>query len=190
MENFNKIKLVYGLGNPDDNYVFTYHNIGRDMLFCYMKEIKELKYALYSKYKNLILGIGKVFMNESGLAVKELKNRFKLKSQEILLVHDEADLEFLKIKISFDRGASMHKGVESVFKHLKTRKIYRLRIGIQDKKRKKAEDIILKKISGNNLEIFQKALNKFKIILDLLDKKPIEKIGLSKDFLIENGNYK
>jgi PTH1 family peptidyl-tRNA hydrolase len=183
MENLDKIKLVYGLGNPGKDYVFTYHNFGRDFLSNYMEDVKEGKFSLYSRYRNLILGIGKVYMNESGKAVKELKDKFKLKPNNILVVHDEADLEFLNIKISYDIGSSMHKGVESIFEYLKTKKFYRLRIGIQDKKRKKAEEFILKKIKGEKLKDLQRAIKRFKIILDLLNEKPVQKLNLPSSFL-------
>jgi PTH1 family peptidyl-tRNA hydrolase len=187
MKNLDKIKLIYGLGNPGKEYIFTYHNLGRDLIFPYMENLKEGNFILYSYYRDLILGIGKVYMNESGKAVKELKDRFKLKPSNILIVHDEADLEFLKIKISYNVGASMHKGVESIFKYLKTQKIYRLRIGIQGKKRKRAEEFILKRIKGNQLKDLEKAIKKFKIILDLLNEKPIKKLSLPSNFL-KNGN--
>ncbi|MGC8981612.1 MAG: aminoacyl-tRNA hydrolase [Minisyncoccia bacterium] len=183
-----KIKLVYGLGNPQKEYSFTYHNIGRDFLLPYMKEKKEGKFSIYSNYKNLILGIGKVYMNDSGRAVEELRKIFKLKPNNILLIHDDADLEFLRIKISYNVGASMHKGVESIFKNLKTKKIYRLRVGIQYKKRKRAEEFILKKIERARLEALKKAIKKFKIFLDLLNEKPINKLSIPSNFF-KDGNF-
>jgi len=181
MKNHSKIKLIFGLGNPEEKFKNTPHNFGRDLIELYLKPVKENKFSIVGKYKNLYLAIGKTYMNESGKALKEVLSLFKIKSQETLIIHDEADLPFLYIKFTFDQSSSMHKGVESIYKNC-GREIWRMRIGIQDKIRKKAEEIILKKLSKNKLIKWEGAKNKFKEILEKLVNLPIEKLNLPRDF--------
>jgi len=181
MKNGTKIKLIYGLGNPEEKFKNTPHNFGRDLIESYLKQKKELQYSIIGKYKNIYLAIGKVYMNESGLALKEVLSFLKIKPNETLIIHDEADLPFLFIKFTFDQSASMHKGVESIYKNC-SNQVWRMRIGIQDKIRKKAEEIILKKLNKNKLSKWIEAKIKFKDILDKLNILPIEKISLPRDF--------
>jgi peptidyl-tRNA hydrolase len=75
----------------------------------------------------------------------------------------------------------MHKGVESIYKNC-SNQLWRMRIGIQDKIRRKAEEIILKKLNKNKLSEWIEAKIKFKDILDKLNILPIEKLSLPRDF--------
>lgn len=182
MKNLHKIKLVFGLGNPEIKLKNTPHNFGRDLVEYYLKEARELDYSYLGKYKNVYLGISKLYMNENGKALKELMKHLKIKTGSVLIVHDEADLEFLKIKISFNGSSSMHKGVESIYKNC-GKNIWRLRIGIQYlKKRVKAEEIILKKLPPSLIGKFDDAKKKFSLILEKLNELPIEKLNLPRDF--------
>ncbi len=102
-------------------------------------------------------------MNESGKAVKEAMKYFKIKPEEILIVHDDSDIELGKYKISFGRGSAGHNGVQSIINNLKTKNFWRLRIGVRPTTNNrrpttqiKAGDFVLKKISKKNLEIFEK----------------------------------
>lgn len=141
-------KLIIGLGNPDAKYENTYHNVG--FLFVdYLSKTENLK------HKNLK---SNVYMNESGKFVaKELK-KAGAKPEELLLVHDDSDIELGKYKLSFGRGAAGHHGVESAQAALKTNDFWRLRIGIRPKNenvRQKAEMFVLKKITGEDKKILQ-----------------------------------
>ncbi len=181
MENKTKIKLIFGLGNPESKFKNTPHNFGRDLIENYLDQKSEFTFSILGKYKNIYLAIGKTYMNESGKALKELINKLKINTKNCLIIHDEADLFFLYIKFTFNQSSSMHKGVESIYK-LCGNKIWRMRIGIQDKIRKKAEEIILKKLSGKKLIKWEGAKVKFKTILDKLNELPIEKLSLPRDY--------
>ena len=163
------VKIIIGLGNPDKEYANTYHNAGA-LFIDYLLEnrkskienqsasrrtkFKNGKYLNYLKNNEIILIKPKTFMNESGKAVLEAKKYFKAKPEEILIVHDDSDIEIGKYKISFDRGSAGHNGVESIIKSLKTKNFWRLRIGIRPQKSKqKAEKFVLKKISKKDFNI-------------------------------------
>ncbi len=166
-----KIKLIFGIGNPLKEYQFSYHNLG--MLFLdFLKEKlakekkwKKSKYFDYLKLNDLILAKSKVMMNNSGTALKEILKKFKLKSNEVLVVQDDSDIYFNNFKIVFFRSSAGHKGIESIFKNLNSKKIWRLRIGarpisLKGKPHQKAETFILKKISQEEIKklpsIFEK----------------------------------
>ena len=101
-------------------------------------------------------------MNASGKAVGSLAAFYKVKPQNILIVHDDADILFGKIKLSFAKSSAGHRGVESIKKVLKTEKFWRIRIGIQPsaKKHIPAMDLVLKKFSSKDAPQLKKILKK------------------------------
>jgi len=133
--------IIVGLGNPGQEYENTRHNTGRiavDMLAKKInldddwKEDKKLKSEI-AKTKigknTLFLIKPNTFMNKSGDSVRSLiKN--KKAAETLVVVHDDLDLPFGKIKISFNKSAGGHKGVADIIKAVKTEGFIRMRIGI------------------------------------------------------------
>ncbi|MDP2705641.1 MAG: aminoacyl-tRNA hydrolase [bacterium] len=163
------IKLIIGLGNPGQEYENTYHNAGNKFVDFLKKKsadsdisYKKEKTFEYAKANGLILAKTLVFMNESGLAVKKAAIFTKTKPEEILIVHDDSDLNIGDQKISFNRGTGGHKGVESIANNLKTKNFWRLRIGIrpEEKIRSKAGSFVLKNISTVNLKKMENLFEK------------------------------
>jgi PTH1 family peptidyl-tRNA hydrolase len=155
MNNKFKYRLIVGLGNPGSRYASTYHNVGQLFLSWLMKhETWNIKHKLFmaSQFKihdsRFMIHVVKplTFMNESGKTAKEAVKYFRAKPEEVLIVHDDSDIELGKYKISFGRGAAGHHGVESIIKSLGTKNFWRLRIGIR-KTRKKAGEMVLKRIT-------------------------------------------
>ena len=133
------IKIVIGLGNPDIEYEKTYHNVGH--IF-----IDSTKEELRIKNKELLKTA--VFMNKSGLFVKEVFKKEKAKPEQLLIVHDDSDIELGRFKFSFGRNSAGHKGVQNIINQLKTKNFWRLRIGIRPSRNKdKADELVLKKIT-------------------------------------------
>lgn len=173
------IKIIIGLGNPEPQYNRTYHNVGA-LFIDYLTIIQNSKCNLSVggqnskkfksiKFNNLIIARPLTFMNESGVAVKEALKYFKLKPANLLIVHDDSDIEISKYKISFGRGSAGHNGVESIIKTLKTKNFWRVRIGIRKKSkiRLKASDFVLKKINKDDWEILNKTFEKIKKKLEI-----------------------
>ncbi|MBA7596485.1 Peptidyl-tRNA hydrolase [subsurface metagenome] len=115
--------IIVGLGNPGKKYEKTRHNIG----FRIIDELAK------KKTRNFIIAKPQGFMNNSGKAVKGLVNFYKIKLEDLWIIHDDIDLPIDKIRIAKGRGSAGHKGVESIIKELKTKDFNRLRIGIQPK---------------------------------------------------------
>lgn len=164
-KNFQKIiKAIIGIGNPDKNLTFTYHNIGHLFLDFIKKGEgwKNKKTFEYLKDKKYIFIKTLTYMNDSGIAVKEAKDYFKLLPENLLVVHDDSDIVLGEYKLQFSRGPAGHKGVASIIQHLKTKNFWRIRIGLRKKTNTKAGDIVLKKISADDLKILESVFLKLK----------------------------
>jgi len=112
--------LIVGLGNLPKKYRKTRHNIGSMTI----DELESLN------LEDAILTRPTTFMNESGKAVKNLLRTYRLKPDNLIIIHDDIDLPLGKIRIVKSRGAAGHKGVESIIKELRTKNFIRFRIGI------------------------------------------------------------
>ncbi len=159
----NGVKIIIGLGNPDKEYENTYHNVG--ILFINQilniknqndkSKFKKTNYFEYLNIDGLIFIKPLTFMNESGKAVKEAMKYFsrnkKVRPEEILIAHDDSDIELGKYKLDFGRSSAGHKGVESIISSLKTKSFWRLRLGVRTKEkikaRAKAGEFVLKKLT-------------------------------------------
>ncbi len=134
--------IIVGLGNPEQEYENTRHNTGRMAVETFAKKIgldaedwKEDK-KIKSEVTKTKLGKNSVFlvkpntfMNKSGDAVRSLI-KSKKAAETLVVIHDDLDLPFGKIKISFNKSAGGHRGVQSVIKAVKTEAFIRMRIGI------------------------------------------------------------
>ena len=74
-------------------------------------------------------------MNSSGAAVKKITTYYKLPTTNCIVVHDDLDIPLGKIKVSQDKSAGGHKGVESIIDHLQSQEFTRLRLGINNIKK-------------------------------------------------------
>lgn len=97
-------------------------------------------------------------MNESGQFVKKALKKSGAKPEELLIVHDDSDITLGNYKLSLNRSAAGHHGVENIIKALGTKAFWRLRIGIrplEEKIRQKSEKFVLKKISTLDKKILE-----------------------------------
>lgn len=135
-----RIKLIVGLGNPGGEYEHTRHNIGFDF-------IDELTYCLKLTFKPEKKFFGQIakttlpegdlwllkpstYMNKSGTSVQALANFYKIKPNEILVVHDELDIPCGQVKFKKGGGNGGHNGLKDIQSWLGSADFYRLRIGI------------------------------------------------------------
>jgi PTH1 family peptidyl-tRNA hydrolase len=134
------VKLIVGLGNPGEVYKNSRHNIGfyvvkslgRDYRISFKKE--KNSFSLSGKGKidnqNLILAMPLTFMNFSGACVAGLIKEYKIDLDSLLVVLDDLDLEFGRLKIRPCGSSAGHLGLKSIIESLKTQEFCRLRIGI------------------------------------------------------------
>ena len=130
--------LFVGLGNPTPNSLNNRHNIG----FKIVDAINQ-KFGLSKqkpKFKGLLttgnIGEEKVyaikpltFMNNSGICIRELLEYFKIDAKNVIVFHDDLDVEFGKIKAKFGGSSAGHNGIESIDKFI-GKDYSRVRIGI------------------------------------------------------------
>lgn len=157
--NLNDVVLVAGLGNPGPEYERTYHNVGL-LAEQYVAGNPEFITAstgtfAFVKYGARIFIRPLVFMNESGVAIRDALRYFNLAPAQLIVLHDDADIPLGELKIQFGRGEAGHHGIESIARHIGTKEFWRARIGIEQKtfftkKRIRAERYVLKPISQKN----------------------------------------
>ena len=146
-------KLIVGLGNPGAEYKDTRHNIGFMVIdellqklpgrFEEVNKFESLFWKGRSRGGNLFLQKPMTFMNLSGKAVSKLMNSFKIKPQEVLVVFDDLDLPFGKLRIRKGGGTGGHNGVDSIIKEIGSADFVRLRVGIGRKEKASQADHVL-----------------------------------------------
>lgn len=131
------MKLIIGLGNPGKKYQNNRHNLG----FMVVDRLVERKGLVFKDELDLMCFIAKddeavyikprTFMNDSGNSARAVSKYFKISNKDILVIYDELDLEFGKLKLSFNGTSAGHHGIDSMIECLATMDFGRLRIGIK-----------------------------------------------------------
>ena len=126
-------KIIVGLGNPGKEYADTYHNVGARAVRAFaaglaFKAHKRL--FTYAAADGAVFVLPLTFMNESGAAVRAAMKKFNAAPKDIIVVHDESDLPLGAYRVSTNRNAAGHRGVQSIIDALRTKNFARIRIGI------------------------------------------------------------
>jgi PTH1 family peptidyl-tRNA hydrolase len=134
-----RLRLVAGLGNPGKSYVQTRHNAG----FIVADKIAETFGISFGKKKfdtlygrgsiegsEIILAKPMAFMNRSGPPLKKLADFFKIPGEDMLVIHDDIDLAFGRLKIKEKGGHGGHNGLRSLIDAFGNGDFVRLRIGV------------------------------------------------------------
>ena len=151
--------LVVGLGNPGPGYADTRHNVGFGVVellaaragaqFTLHKrsnaEIAEGRLA----GRKVVLAKPRTYMNESGGPVAGLVRYFSVPAEDLLVVHDDLDLEFGVVRLKRGGGEGGHNGLRSISRSLGTKDYLRVRFGIgRPPGRQDPADYVLKRFSG------------------------------------------
>jgi PTH1 family peptidyl-tRNA hydrolase len=155
------MKLIVGLGNPGKNYEHTRHNIGSAAVKVLGKKHGvTLKRGLFGsslsakiriKGEPCLLAMPLSYMNLSGPSVKSLLTKHKVDLSDLIVVHDELDLEAGRIRIKANGSSGGHNGLESIISVLRTNEFCRMRLGIGRPEQKSAD------ISAYVLSAFKKS---------------------------------
>ena len=159
------MKLILGLGNYPPKYTKTRHNVG----FLFLDYLQK-KYdgSSFSLKKNLRSEISEVFidgqkyllakpqtyMNLSGESLGLLMGYYKLSKEDIVVVYDDIDMEFAKIRFRATGRSGGHNGIKSIIKTLGGDVFARIKIGVSNEWRAKvpAEDFVLQSFLGEELQ--------------------------------------
>ena len=131
--------LIVGLGNPGAEYEHTRHNAGFDTIAVIAEELgasywKNECGALTAKVRyhgeDVLLAMPQSYMNTSGGPVKQLCQAYGLTAPDIVVIHDELDIDPGTIRVKFGGGLAGHNGLKSIAEKLQTRDWTRVRVGI------------------------------------------------------------
>ena len=128
--------LLVFLGNPGPQYRQTRHNCGWMVCDRLVETVPELDnwqskfHGLFLKRQDAVLLKPQTFMNESGISVQEASRFFGAEADDVVVVHDDIELPFAKVKFQKGGGMGGHNGLRSVKQHLGTDGFWRLRIGV------------------------------------------------------------
>lgn len=172
-----KISLIVGLANPGKTYEKTRHNAGAWWVESLLKKYNEnlkLNSKLFCKIAdikiaslNVKTAIPLTYMNESGKAISFISKFYKIPPDEILIVHDDLDLEPGKIKFKFGGGHAGHNGLNSIISTIGSNNFARLRIGIGHPGNKnQVSNYVLKQPNKEDKEKIMLAIN---ISLDFIN---------------------
>ena len=166
------MKLIAGLGNIGDKYVFTRHNVGfmlldniaynSNLTFRENSRLKCLMTTLKTNGEDYILIKPTTFMNLSGEAVRAVSDYYKIKTEDILIIFDDISLDLGKIRFRPNGSDGGHNGIKSVIQHMGTKDISRLKIGIGPQPNIPSEVFVLQNFSKEELETLKNTLSKAK----------------------------
>lgn len=160
--------LIVGLGNPEEEYSDTRHNMGFDVInkLSEKYDIKVSKSKFSALYglgeingKKVILLKPQTYMNLSGESIIKFKNFYKISSDKIIIIYDDADLNLGDIRLRAKGSSGSHNGVKSVVENLHTENFARIRIGIGMPQNKESMiDYVIGKVSKEEREILNKSI--------------------------------
>ncbi len=175
--------IVVGLGNPGKRYSRTRHNIG----FMVVEETARRYEIDFKEKEKHRIGTGSIggekvlliepllYMNNSGLAVKDVMGRFNIPPEKLIVIHDDLDMEVGKLRIRRKGSSGGHKGIESIIQNLSSKEFARLKIGIGRQEGVTPEDYVLSRFRKNEISLIKSTIERASdavtcIVLDGLEK--------------------
>tara|TARA_B100001121_G_scaffold109993_1_gene96896 strand:- start:41 stop:601 length:561 start_codon:yes stop_codon:yes gene_type:complete len=175
--------LFVGLGNPTPDSENNRHNVGFKIIDRINKEFGLSKQK--PKFKGLLttgnIGSQKVyaikpltFMNNSGICIRELIEYFKIDAEDVVVFHDDLDVEFGKIKTKFGGSSAGHNGIASIDKFI-GKDYSRVRIGIgKPKTNIEVSEFVLQNFDEDEIEGVEKILNHITDSISILIEKKLD----------------
>lgn len=183
---------IIGLGNPDEKYQNTYHNMGFNVIdaFADFHNVNMKKFKFSGKYGECKIGKEKVlllkpmtYMNNSGRAVGELVKKLKLPLNRIIVVYDDIDLPLGVLRLRSGGSPGTHNGMRNIVEVLNDEKFPRLRVGIGRDASMQLADYVLSKVSPMNMDILKRSCYPLAVrVLDEFVSKncDVEKIDITR----------
>lgn len=135
------MRLIVGLRNPGTEYEGTRHNVGAEVVSAILESAEEPLKRAPGRIRGMVGTVGfgddrvvyllpNTFMNDSGAAVVAAMRYFKTSPDDTLIIHDDIDVPFGKLKLQVGRGSGGHNGIRSVEKALGSNEFWRLKVGV------------------------------------------------------------
>ncbi len=127
--------LLCGLGNKGTEYAFTRHNAGYLVVERYAERLgipfgRKVKNCRIASSRDVVLAKPDTYMNLSGGPVAALLRNLGLDASALVVIHDDLDMDFGRIRLKWNGGDGGHKGVRSVGEALGSKEFHRLKLGI------------------------------------------------------------
>lgn len=160
--------LIAGLGNPGIKYAKTRHNIG----FLVIEEIAKRTGLEFKTEEDFRLSRGFIrdrdviliepltYMNLSGKAIKKVIKQFHLMPENLIVIHDDIDMETGKVKIKRRGSSGGHKGVESIISSIGSTEFIRVKIGIGRDRELPVEEYVLRKFKKEEIPLITDAISR------------------------------
>ena len=162
------MKLFVGLGNPGERYKLTRHNLGfmvldkliqKSTVEGWDKKFDSFFNKIIIDQKSIILLKPLTFMNVSGHAVQKVKNFYDIDPNNIVIIHDDIDLELGKIKLKKGGGDGGHNGLKSIIKLIGS-EFNRIRIGVGRPEKINVSSYVLNDFREEEVSLLKKIILK------------------------------
>ena len=175
--------LVVGLGNPGRRYSRTRHNVG----FMVAGEIARRYGIEFTTRESYAIGKGSgegeriilleplTFMNRSGLAVKDVMRRCTAPPENVIVIHDDIDMETGRLKLRKNGSSGGHRGVESIIQTLGTRDFLRVKIGVGREEGIPVEEFVLSPFRKDETSLVKDALLRAADAVGVIMKDGVDK---------------
>ena len=173
------MKAIIGLGNPEEKYRYTRHNTGFLMLDKILEAhnitLSDKFNSFFGKSGDILYLLPKTYMNLSGNAVIELMNFYKLKNTDILVIYDDATIDFGTFRFKKNGSFGGHNGIKSIINRIGTDKFDRLKVGVGPIPEKfPIDNFVLSNFTKEQLEMLPKISSSALNAVDCWLKEGIE----------------
>lgn len=159
-----KMKLIVGVGNFEDKYLFTRHNAGFMAVDFYVqmnsqsfKQEKKLK-SMIAKFDDVVVIKPLTYMNLSGEAVRAVMDFYKIEVKDIFIIYDDISLDLGKVRFRASGSDGGHNGIKSIIQHIGTKDFDRLKIGIGPQPNIPSEAFVLQNFTKDELDKLKEIL--------------------------------
>ena len=164
-----RVKIIFGLGNPGQQYRNNRHNVGYKVLESlasnqsleFKRSFRTSSYIAKKKDPRgwVFLVKPRTFMNNSGLCVKKVLNKYKVNLSDILVIYDDTDLPLGRIRFRAGGSCAGHRGMTSIVSALESEEINRLRVGIGSSQGQELSDYVLSDFSKTEREVLDSTIS-------------------------------
>lgn len=163
--------VIIGLGNPEDRYMETRHNVGFKVLDYFSQavgiEINKKKHKAllgegFINGKKVLLVKPQTYMNLSGDSIGKIVGYYNIELKNILVIYDDIDLDVGKVRMRSKGSAGTHNGMRSIVERLGDNQISRLRLGIGRPEKQDLSSFVLSKFTKEEQEALIDPIEKTK----------------------------
>lgn len=172
--------LVCGLGNTGSTYRNTRHNAGYLVLDRYSGRSghvfsRKVAGCVVADANNVLLARPDTYMNLSGGPVSALMRKKNIPPENLIVIHDDLDMELGRIRLKWGGGDGGHKGVRSIAENLRTPLFHRMKIGIGRDPVIPPEEYVLAKFGKEEQAVLNETLDRAADALEVFLKEGAEK---------------